>query len=82
MSLQDTLDQMKADFEAEAPPEALEIMHRATRELQESDAMDHALKTGEQAPDFSLTDHMGREVASKALLARGAMVISFYRGVW
>ena len=82
MSLQETLDQMKAEFVAKAPKEALDIMHRATEDLRASDIMSTHLKTGDQAPEFTLPDQSGAQVSSADLLADGPMVLSFYRGVW
>ena len=34
------------------------------------------------APEFTLLDPDGKPVSSRELLARGPLVISFYRGVW
>ena len=82
MSLQETLNQMKAEFEAQAPADALAVMHRATEDLENSGLVSRALSTGDQAPEFTLTDHTGAGVASSDLLAKGPLVVSFYRGVW
>ncbi len=57
-------------------------MHRATAELIASGAATRALKAGERAPAFTLRDPDGQPVSSADLLARGPLVISFYRGVW
>ena len=82
MLLQEKLDNMRKQFEESAPPEALKIMHRATDNLLQSGIMDKVLKVGDRAPDFSLTDQNGDLVSSSALLAKGPLVVSFYRGVW
>jgi peroxiredoxin len=87
MTLQDRLDAFKADFEVgkppySVPPSVIAAMHRATAELIASGAADRALRTGTKAPDFKLLDSRGVEVSSSALLAKGALVVSFYRGVW
>ena len=87
MSLQAKLDAFKADFTAGkapyfAPPEIHPIMARATAELIASGLAGRALKAGDQAPEFVLTDANGEAVSSVALLAQGPLVISFYRGVW
>ncbi|MDG3441206.1 peroxiredoxin-like family protein [Nitrospirillum amazonense] len=87
MSLQSKLDAFKADFEAgkppyNVPPSVIETMHRATAELIASGAAARALKAGDQAPAFTLNDPDGKPVSSAALLARGPLVVSFYRGVW
>jgi hypothetical protein len=34
------------------------------------------------APDFALLDHLGREVRLSAELARGPVLLVFYRGHW
>lgn len=39
-------------------------------------------RLGDRAPDFTLSDGDGKPVALADLLARGPLVISFYRGVW
>jgi len=87
MTLQAKLDAFKADFEAgkppyNVPPSVIETMHRATAELIASGAATRALKAGDTAPVFTLNDPDGRPVSSAALLARGPLVVSFYRGVW
>ena len=82
MSLQDTLNRMKAEFEAKQPKEALDIMHRATDDLRHSKLMNTFLKKGDKAPEFTLPDQTGTDVSSKELLHKGPLVVSFYRGVW
>ena len=82
MSLQEKLDAFKADFEGKAPRQAVETMHRATAELIASGQAGRALKAGAVAPAFTLSEADGGAVASGDLLARGPLVLSFYRGVW
>lgn len=87
MTLQAKLDAFKADFEAGKPPykvpySVIETMRRATAELIASGAAERALKAGDKLPAFNLSDPEGKAVSSSALLARGPLVISFYRGVW
>jgi peroxiredoxin len=87
MSLQAKLDAFKADFKGGkapyfAPPEIHPIMERATAELVASGQAERALKAGDAAPEFILNDPDGKPVSSTELLKRGALVISFYRGVW
>lgn len=87
MSLQAKLDAFKADFQAGRPPynvprSVIETMQRATAELIASGAAQRALKAGDRIPVFALADPAGTAVSSADLLARGPLVISFYRGVW
>ena len=87
MALQDRLDAFKADFEsgrlsAQADQEVLDAMHRATDELIASGQAQRARKAGDLAPEFTLIDSDGKPVSSRELLAKGPLVVSFYRGVW
>lgn len=87
MSLQAKLDAFKADFEAGKPPynvprSVIDTMHRATAELKTSGLPERAKKVGDKAPTFKLKDPEGKEISSADLLAKGPLVVSFYRGVW
>ena len=39
-------------------------------------------KVGTTAPEFTLPNLAGQPVSSRALLATGPLVVSFYRGKW
>jgi peroxiredoxin len=87
MSLQAKLDAFKADFKAGKPPynapaDIHPVMERATAELIASGAANKALKVGDKAPLFTLKDPDGHPVSSPELLAKGPLVLTFYRGVW
>ena len=83
MALQDRLDAFKTDFETnKAPASVVAIMHKATADLIASGQADRALKAGAAAPVFELPDAHGNLMRSADLLARGPLVITFYRGVW
>jgi peroxiredoxin len=87
MALQDRLDAFKADFVSgrrsfKPTKERLDAMQRATAELIQSGQAQRAKKAGDLAPQFTLLDPDGKQVSSRELLARGPLVISFYRGVW
>ena len=86
-SLQHRLDEFKKAFESgappyNAPPAAIEKMHRATAELKATGVEDHALKVGERAPAFTLFNQDNVQVVSSDLLREGPLVVSFFRGHW
>ncbi|MEM6833825.1 MAG: peroxiredoxin-like family protein [Sphingomonadales bacterium] len=82
MGLQDTLNAFKAEFEKKVPEEALAVMHGATRDLRNSGILNGAVKVGDRLPAFNLQDEAGETVSSSALLEKGPLVISFFRGAW
>lgn len=86
-TLQDRLDAFKAEFESGKPPynvpaAVTATIHRATDELIASGLAQKAKKAGHVAPAFTLNDQDGNPVSSAELLARGPLVLTFYRGVW
>ncbi len=82
MSLKDELKALRERAEAKRPAEIVATMHRAVDELRASGAPARVLKPGVPAPPFALPNAEGRIVDSTALLARGPLVVTFYRGRW
>jgi len=82
MALQDRLDALRAQFEAKAPKDVLEIMHRAVENIRQSGLLATTLKVGDKAPDFILPNATGQPVSARNLLDKSPLVVSFYRGKW
>jgi peroxiredoxin len=82
LPLQGKLDALRAAFDAAVPPAVSEALHRATDELIASGAQNRALKAGDLAPEFTLPGADGKPVSSETLLAKGPLVVTFYRGAW
>ena len=82
MALQDKLDAYKAEFVTRVPESKQAVMRQATESLNASGILDGTIKLGDILPAFSLPNQDGETVTSEALLAKGPLVISFFRGVW
>ena len=82
MSLEDKLAATRAASATRIPPDKAAIMDRATDDLRRSGIMDRIVKVGGTAPAFSLASYDGSRVASADLLAKGPLVLSFFRGSW
>lgn len=82
MRLQDRLDEWKDQSEARMTPDEVAISRRAIDDLVKSGLAERALKVGDRAPSFERTDADGVMVSSSELLAKGPLVVAFYRGVW
>lgn len=52
------------------------------RRLIEAESANGALKVGDKCPPFAMPSADGAIVTSAELLARGPLVLSFYRGAW
>lgn len=82
MSLADKLAATRAASAGRIPPDKAAIMHRATDDLRKSGILDRIVKVGARMPPFELANHDGRRVSSGDLLARGPLVLSYFRGSW
>jgi hypothetical protein len=80
--LQEELKTLKARLEGGRAPEMVVTMHRAVDELRASGAAARVLKAGDKMPAFVLPNADERPVTSAALVAKGPLVVTFYRGRW
>ena len=80
MALQQKLDGFRANFETDIrrktilDNEALRVKHTGVEE--------HALKRGQRAPDFELSDMAGNQASLAQLRAERPLALIFYRGIW
>lgn len=82
MTFQEKLANLKERIETNIPARQLEIMHNATKQLQESGIEDNVLEVGDKLPEFELPNQKGEHFKSTDLYKDGALVITFYRGLW
>jgi hypothetical protein len=82
MSLKEKLDATRAASAARRPPEQRAIMERVTDDLRASGILSKVAAVGQVAPSFAAQNYDGRSVSSSELLARGPLVVSFFRGAW
>ena len=82
MALQEKLDTMREMSKTRVPSEARAVMERSVADLRASGIMSRVAQVGQAAPDFTLPNAGGEPVGLKELVARGPVVLSFYRGRW
>lgn len=82
MSLAAELAAFRAEFMGRVPADIRDAMMRADLALSASGIAARALGAGDRAPDFALPDARGESIRLSTLLARGPVVLSFYRGGW
>jgi peroxiredoxin len=84
MSYQNLTEQLEVvtqQFKANSPIEAQFKIGQMIEELQKSGTAS-GKQPGEKAVDFKLTNALGREVTLFEELAKGPVVLVFYRGGW
>ncbi len=67
---------------ATAPPDVIATLKTELGKLTASGIAERALEVGATAPDFTLPDARGATVTLSQVLARGPVVLTFYRGGW
>lgn len=82
MSLRDQTEKAKMNFITALPEEQQQLVGSAFERLLSSDVGSAARNVGDIAPDFTLPNVTGGTVQLSALLARGPVVLNFYRGGW
>lgn len=82
LTLREQLKQQRQRGAAKTPPDVQALRRQETQKLIASGIADQSLHKGDTAPDFTLPDVDGRPVQLSALLQKGSVVLSFYRGAW
>ncbi|CCO23415.1 alkyl hydroperoxide reductase [Maridesulfovibrio hydrothermalis] len=82
MSLTKQLNEVLEGSRAEIPATILDTMSRATADLKATGIENKALQNGKKAPSFTLKNHLGEDRTLEAMLEKGPLVVSFYRGGW
>jgi len=82
MGLRQQLEEQKQSTGKKASPETIQTMLQATAELKASGIENRALAAGDRVPAFTLPNAHDEPVRLTDLLARGPVVLNFYRGGW
>lgn len=80
--LEEKLKRAREKAAEQIPDDALAVANRHTAELENAGAAEQAVGEGDPAPNFRLPDQHGEERELEALLARGPVILGFYRGRW
>jgi peroxiredoxin len=82
MSLATDLSTLKDGMYAQMPEELSHTISKSIEDFVQTWNPANAINVGQLFPDFSLSDATGKQVSLKELLAKGPLLISFYRGGW
>lgn len=81
-TLSEQLEEFRAGWMQRVPAERRAIMERHIAHLAEVGLGKHARQVGERAPAIVLPDVNGKPFDVATLLAKGPVVVTFYRGGW
>jgi hypothetical protein len=80
--LQQQIEQFQREVLSKIPADIVTTLRSTTEDLVRSGIAERSLRIGDKAPDFALPNVRGEQVKLSDLLARGPVVVAFYRGVW
>ncbi|MGB5698569.1 peroxiredoxin-like family protein [Muriicola sp.] len=81
-SYQEGLKELQNNLGKMLPQEALAVFDTDANALKENHQSILKLKVGDKAPNFSLSNAIGETITLNALLEKGKVVLTFYRGSW
>ena len=82
MSLTEQLNDLKQQLGQEIPQAILEEIGQFLQGLAQSGIVNSSCQAGDKTPFFTLPNVTGEMISSEDILAKGPMVLSFYRGIW
>ncbi len=82
MGLTEELNDLKQQLGREVPREILKEIGLFVQELARSGIEKTSCQAGDKLPSFTLPNVTGKMISSSDILAKGPMVLSFYRGLW
>ena len=80
LTLQQQIEEFQSKRNMSAPIQ--EVFTKGTQDLIQSGIANQSVKQGDKAPDFALPNVNGETVQLSQLLAKGPVVLIFYRGGW
>jgi peroxiredoxin len=80
--LQSTLDNAKKTWEAKAPEQIKKTFAEGIDDVVRQNVVVNAKNNGDNAPNFTLTNAIGKEVQLNEYLKKGPVVLTWYRGGW
>lgn len=81
-SLSQRLEDRKAEFLRAADPAVAQTYERGIEDVRVSGVLQSAKRVGDKAPNFTLRSAKGDSVTLSTLLAKGPVVLTWYRGGW
>lgn len=82
MDLKEQIERFQAQARLQMPPEVQRAIAETTERFLSTDPARASLREGDRIPTFRLPNQRGEMVSAVELLARGPMVLTFYRGGW
>ncbi len=81
-SLSEQLNEFRAGFTERVSQEIQDLFQDGIDSVADMGIYERVKKTGDTAPDFTLSNHKGEEVSLAGKLEKGPVILTWYRGGW
>ena len=81
-TLKSDLDSKRTEWEAKASDEIQTIYNDGVLAVRQSGIVENAVQVGDSAPNFRLYNATGQSVQLSEVIAKGPVVLTWYRGGW
>lgn len=81
-SLKSELEAYKQKFLQKADEKKIKVYEEGIKDIIQKGILEKATKKGENAPNFTLKNALGKEVQLSDYLQKGKVILTWYRGGW
>lgn len=82
ISLKEQLDERRNQFSKKASQELQDLYEEGVQAVSNGGIVEKAITVGDTAPEFTLKNASGNEISLSSYLAKGPVVLTWYRGGW
>ncbi|MCL8535523.1 AhpC/TSA family protein [Chryseobacterium gallinarum] len=76
------LEHLNQELSSQLPQEILNAFGKSIGDLKAKRIEENSIRLGDQIPEFSLPNALGKIISSEEILKDGKIILAFYRGSW
>lgn len=76
------LEYLNQELSSQLPHEILNVFRQSIEDLKTKRIEENSIRIGDQMPEFSLLNALGKIISSEEILKDGKVILAFYRGSW
>lgn len=81
-TLAQQIEHLNQELSSQLPQEILNAFGKSIEDLKAKRIEENSIRLGDQMPEFSLPNALGKIISSEEVLKNGKMILAFYRGSW
>ncbi len=81
-TLAQQIEHLNQELSSQLSQEILNAFGKSIEDLKAKRIEENSIRLGDQMPEFSLPNALGKIISSEEVLKNGKMILAFYRGSW